>query len=474
MNEAPGHHPALRRRLLLISTAVLVGLALLAMGLMISYSKKTADRSYDIMLNSATLQMANAVRHTEQGVIVDIPVSAFATLALAPQDRVFYRISINGSFLTGYRSLPAPPPRSPSQRQLTLQQPDFFDAEFDGEPVRIARLIRLNTERLPHDEIQIELAQTRLARQQLADDILYPALELILGLLFSALLLLWLGIYYALRPFALIARALARRRPRDLTPLSLPVPRETLPLLNTINHFIARQQQMLSQLETRTSVAAHQLRTPLASLRALSENARDEQDAEKQRIQLYGLIAQCDQLALTVDHLLNQAMLDHRFHSQELIPLELNALVRKVCLALAVPALQRRVALSFEAADTPLWIRGDEVALTQMLNNLIDNAVAHSPPDSQVEILLRKAPGPTVLIRDRGPGIPTTEKEKVFERFYRGNSNRYRGSGLGMAIARDVAEHHGARILLEDNKPGGLQVEIHFEAHHFEFHRSRS
>ncbi|MDX1267736.1 MAG: sensor histidine kinase N-terminal domain-containing protein, partial [Oceanisphaera sp.] len=247
MNQTRGYHPALRRRLLLLSGMVLVGLALLAMGLMISYSKKTADRSYDIMLNSAILQMANAVRRTEQGFNVDIPVSAFTTLALAPQDRVFYRISINGNFLTGYRSLPTPPPRPPSQRQLTLQQPDFFDAEFDGEPIRIARLIRLNTERLPHDEIQIELAQTRLARQQLADDILYPALELILGLLVSALLLLWLGIYYALRPFALIARALARRRPRDLTPLSLPVPKETLPLLNTINHFIARQQQMLSR-----------------------------------------------------------------------------------------------------------------------------------------------------------------------------------------------------------------------------------
>lgn len=465
MNMPVGRHPPLRRRLLLLSAVVLIGLSLLASGLMISYSKKTADRSYDIMLNSAILQLANAVRHGEQGFIVDMPVSAFATLAQAPQDRVFYRISINGNFLTGYAALPTPPPKRLSATSLTQQQPDFFDSQFSGEPVRVARLTRLNTERLPHDEIQVELAQTRLAREQLKNEILYPALELILGLLFSALLLLWLGIYYALRPFTLIARALARRRSRDLTPLLLPVPKEALPLLHTINHFIARQQQMLERMESTTSVAAHQLRTPLASLRALSENARDEQDTTKRQGLLGELIRQCDQLSLTVSHLLNQSMLEHRFHSQELRPVELNATVKQACLALAVPALQQHIELSFEPAPTPLWIQGDEIALTQMLNNLIDNAVAHAPAHTRVDIMLCTTPDPAILIRDSGPGIPPDEREKVFARFYRGSQHRYMGSGLGMAIARDVAEHHGARIHLLDNESDGLKVEIRFSTY---------
>src|SRR5690606_29077417 len=149
---------------------------------------------------------------------------------------------------------------------------------YSGEQVRVARLIRLNTERLPPDEITIELAQTRLAREQLRAQMLHPAQELILLVVGCALLLLWLGIYYAFRPFKMLALALAKRPPRDLTPLSLPVPKETLPLLDTINHFIARQHEILARMESYTSVAAHQLRTPLASLRALSENARDEAD----------------------------------------------------------------------------------------------------------------------------------------------------------------------------------------------------
>ncbi|PSJ42586.1 sensor histidine kinase [Zobellella endophytica] len=463
MSRAAEHHPALRRRLLLISGAVLTGLALLAVALMVSYSRKTADRSYDLMLGSAVLQMADAVRHGGQGFSVDIPVSAFATLAQAPEDRVFYRISINGEFLTGYRDLPAPPGKSPSRRPLTQERPDFYTADYAGEHIRVARLTRLNTERLPPDQITIELAQTRLARRQLSEEMMHPALELLLGLLASALLLLWLGIYYAFLPFRQLARALARRQPRDLTPLSLPVPRETLPLLDTINHFIARQHEILARMESYTSVAAHQLRTPLASLRALCENARDEADEDKRRRLLSGLIGQCDQLSLTVRHLLNQAVLDHRFHSRELVPVELNTLVKGVCLELAIQALHRRVALAFEPADAPQWIAGDEFALTQMLKNLIENAVAHSPPEAQVEIHVLSRAAPAIHILDRGPGLPEAEKARVFERFYRGAASRYAGSGLGMAIARDVAEHHGARILLHDHAPSGLDVEIRFQ-----------
>lgn len=440
---------------------------------MMAYSKKTADLSYDIMLNSAILQLANAVRHGEQGFEVDIPVSAFATLAQAPNDRVFYRISVNGQFLTGYADMPTAPPLPKLSQTVTQQAPDFFDKNFSGEPIRVARLIRLSSERLPHDEIHIELAQTRLARQQLSQDILYPALELILILLASTLLLLWLGIYYALRPFTLVARALARRRPRDLTPLDLPVPQETLPLLTTINHFISHQHQILNRMESDTAVAAHQLRTPLASLRALSENARDETEPCKRQQLLSGLIEQCDLLSLTVSHLLNQARLNHRFHSQEQQPLELNELVKKACLAFAVPALRRQVELSFTQATAAIWIQGDDIALLQMLNNLIDNGVAHAPADSQVEVVVRDYPCPTIMICDSGPGIAPEEREKVFARFYRGNEQRYHGSGLGMAIAQDIAEHHGAHIYLHDNTTAmakaenlGLAVEIRFASSH--------
>ncbi|OXY83635.1 sensor histidine kinase [Oceanimonas doudoroffii] len=454
------HHPALRRRLLVLSGVVLTVLALLALALMHNYARRTADRSYDMMLNSAILQLGQSVRHTGQGFAVDLPVAAFATLAQAPQDRVFYRISVNGEVLTGYPDLPAPPPRAPEEQALTQARPDFFNLTYQDEAIRVARLVRLNTERLPQDEIVIELAQTRLARDAMAEAMLHPALELMLAVLAVALGLLWLGIYYAFSPFRQLARALSRRSPRDLTPLALPVPKETLPLLDTINDFIARQQALLERVESYTSVAAHQLRTPLATLRALCENARDEGDNGRRQRLLAQLVEQCDQLSLTVRHLLNQALLDHRFHSREPEPVALNALVRQVCMELAVQALHRGVELAFVPAPAERQLRGDAFALTQMLNNLIENAVAHSPADGLVEIAVG-ADG-CIYIRDSGPGIADQEKERVFERFYRGTASRHHGSGLGMAIARDVAEHHHARIRLTDNHPHGLTVEIRF------------
>ncbi|MCC4263997.1 sensor histidine kinase N-terminal domain-containing protein [Oceanimonas baumannii] len=456
------HHPALRRRLLALSGAILVSLALLTLVLMHGYARRTADSSYDLMLGSAVLQLGQSVRRTSQGFTVDLPVAAFATLAQARDDRVFYRISVNGDVLTGYPDLPAPPPRSLSKQPLTQARPDFFNVIYQGEPIRVARLFRLNTERLPPDEIVIELAQTRQARNAMADDMLHPALELMLVVLTVALGLLWLGIYYAFSPFRQLARALEQRSPKELTPLALPVPKETLPLLDTINHFIARQQALLERVESYTSVAAHQLRTPLATLRALCENARDEtDDARRQRL-LAQLVEQCDQLSLTVRHLLNQAMLDHRFHSLEPKPVALNELTRRVCMELAVQALHRRVELAFEAAPAEVHIKGDAFALTQMLNNLIENAVAHSPEHGLVEIGV--AMDGRIYIRDQGPGIAGDEKEKVFERFYRGTASRHHGSGMGMAIARDVAEHHHAYIYLADNVPHGLVVEIRFNA----------
>ncbi|MCT7653934.1 sensor histidine kinase N-terminal domain-containing protein [Oceanimonas sp. NS1] len=212
------HHPALRRRLLVLSGVVLTVLALLALALMHNYARRTADRSYDMMLNSAILQLGQSVRHTGQGFAVDLPVAAFATLAQAPQDRVFYRISVNGEVLTGYPDLPAPPPRAPEEQALTQARPDFFNLTYQDEAIRVARLVRLNTERLPQDEIVIELAQTRLARDAMAEAMLHPALELMLAVLAVALGLLWLGIYYAFSPFRQLARALSRRSPRDLTP----------------------------------------------------------------------------------------------------------------------------------------------------------------------------------------------------------------------------------------------------------------
>lgn len=239
------------------------------------------------------------------------------------------------------------------------------------------------------------------------------------------------------------------------------MPKETLPLLDTINHFIARQQALLERVESYTSVAAHQLRTPLASLRALCENARDETDNIRRQQLLAQLVEQCDQLSLTVRHLLNQAMLDHRFHSREPEPVALNDLTRRVCLELAVQSLHRGVELAFEPAPAEQHIQGDAFALTQMLNNLIENAVAHSPEGGLVEIAVLAGGG--IRIRDSGPGIPADEKDRVFERFYRGTASRHHGSGMGMAIARDVAEHHHAHIHLADNVPHGLVVEIRFE-----------
>jgi two-component system sensor histidine kinase TctE len=99
-----------------------------------------------------------------------------------------------------------------------------------------------------------------------------------------------------------------------------------------------------------------------------------------------------------------------------------------------------------------------------MVRNLLENAVKYSPHHSLVEVSIFIVGSNIVLqIRDQGAGIPNDEKERVFEYFYRSKNNVKSGTGIGLAIAHEVAEHHKAALILKDNKPTGLVVEVHFK-----------
>ena len=116
-------------------------------------------------------------------------------------------------------------------------------------------------------------------------------------------------------------------------------------------------------------------------------------------------------------------------------------------------------------ADAPVRIEGERAALTALVRNLADNAVRYSPPGSRVELRVAAAGGSASLqVDDAGPGIPTGDRERVFDRFYRRGQGDEPGTGLGLAIVRGVAQRHGATVALEDSPLGGLRVALRFGA----------
>lgn len=457
---------SIRRKLLCMTSVLLIAVSLLGVRASQSYAQRSAQLSYDRLLTGAALQIAEQISLRQGKVVADLPRAAFETLALAPDDRVYYRIlGPDDEHITGYDDLPSAPATRISHAGSVdgdTFRKVFFDAPYRGEAVRFVMLERLLTETDFSGYIQIQIGQTSLARTSLADEISLRALQLIALLFIVALLLVSLGIWMTLRPLERLNSALARRSSVDLSPLDLAVPREISKLVGTINHFMQQLGGTLDGLQRLTSEAAHQIRTPLAGLRSQAQNALDEEDAGLRQKQLNRVLESADRLSDTVNQLLSQAVLAHRLRSQQMEPVALDQLVRELCRELALPALEQGVELAYDGDDVVL-LQGNAFALRQMVQNILENAIRYSNPGSEVQVRLEQDERYISLaVADQGPGIPDAEKPLVFERFYRSPSNVRTGSGLGLAIAKDVASYHRASLKLTDNQPAGLVVTVRF------------
>ncbi|NLQ16926.1 sensor histidine kinase [Marinomonas sp. M1K-6] len=465
-NRALKKAPSLRFRFILAGVLVIGIIAGLAINLIFDYSQKLADLSYDRLLRSALLQMDENVSLIRNEASIDIPWSAFATLAQAQEDRVFYKVeSVKQGFITGYQDLGTP--TGPS----VLDEIQFYDQEYSGEMVRFAWIERYLTDPETADTVRIVLGQTRLSREEMSTAITQRAVEVVVFIALVAIALIAIGSHLVLRPLHRIEWALEERVMGDLTPLDINTPKETHHLKVAINHFMARLQTNLEQLENYTADAAHQLRTPLASLRALAENARDNistagTSPHAQYQALENIVKQCDALSQTVTLLLNQAVVSHRLQTHRLEPINLLEPIRASCRAQAVTALHQGVQLSLDCGLTTACILGDGFAIQQMMQNLIENAVRYSAvgANNATEVIVQVRAFEhfyRVEVIDYGGGIPDVEKERVFERFYRGRYD-IAGSGVGLAMVKDIVDHHGAKIEILDTHPKGTTFQVDF------------
>lgn len=438
---------------LTVLALLLAGIGLVA--LIRDYARGASDSAFDRLLAASAFTIAGAVQIEDGAVTVELPTASLAMLDFSDDDRVFYEVAApDGAFVTGYRDLGAGLPPAASAT------PDFTDGRYHGEAVRIATVGRLVFVDGEAGWATIRVAETRGARAALASEILGQAALPLAALGLIALGLVWFGIRYAFAPLVVMERELRRRAPEDLSPVQVPVPVEVQQLAGALNDFIARLRSVMERVSGLVADAAHQVRTPLASLRAQAEIAVDEDDPARLRDR----VVRIHQNAVQASHLVNQLLMDatvrHRLEAREATVVALDAIVEDVRQRLDFEEAGRlSVALAPEAARA--GVSGDRVALREMLWNLVHNALTHAP-GGDVEIEAAVERGRAVLrVSDRGPGIPAAEKNLVLERFARGEGSRDRpGSGLGLSIVRTVAEAHGGTLALLDRPGGGLRVEV--------------
>jgi two-component system OmpR family sensor kinase len=273
---------------------------------------------------------------------------------------------------------------------------------------------------------------------------------------------IWFGVGRALRPLEELSADLRSRSASALAPIEAnALPDEIQPLIASLNDLLARLERALELQREFLADAAHELRTPLTAVQVqlqVLERAATEEDRQLALSRLEQGVRRSTRL---VQQLLALARQEPDRLAAPMQSVDLLALVRHAVDDFAQIAPRTGLVLELEAE--PCSVRGDAEGLRVMVNNLLDNAMRYTPAGGSVRVALRpERDGIVLRVADTGPGIPPGERERVFERFYRGAAADSDGSGLGLAIVKRVAERHRGRVELEDGPNGrGLTVVVH-------------
>jgi two-component system sensor histidine kinase QseC len=320
-------------------------------------------------------------------------------------------------------------------------------------------------------DVQVLVAERDDARA----DIVRAALRgifwpLALALPLLAVLAAWV-VHRGLLPLRRLREQLAQRQPAStepLRPLSLDgAPSEIAPLVATLDGLFARIAGLLDSERRFTADAAHELRTPIAAVRAQAQVALAETDDATRRHALQATLQGCDRATRLVEQLLTLSRLEAGAALPP-APVDLAALARRVLADLAPQALARGQALTLDA-DAAAVVPGDATLLAVLLRNLVDNALRHAPDGAPVAVRVAPAGGgrgATLQVDDGGPGLPDEQLAKLGERFWRGpQAAAGSGSGLGWSIVRRIAAVQGLALQVGRSAAlGGLSVAVHWPA----------
>lgn len=412
---------------------------LLVSGMLITaawiYARAAADVAFDRLLLGAAFQMSENLAVADGKLRFVLPPSAFELLGLADRDRIFYRVvDPVGDTLTGYADLAAKTDLASSRAE-----PTFNNASYMGVPVRTVTIAHAVS--LPDGPgwAYVVVAQTTQARRALASELTTRATLLVTLMSLIAIVGTALAVRYSLRPVNDLATALRERDPKDLTPLTIEVPREIHPFVTSINYFITRLDERIKLLQRYIADSAHQIRTPLTALSAQVSLIDEQKLAPDDRRHLARVQSRTAELAALTNQLLNHAMVIHRFDSIQLAPVSLNDVAR-MAFRTAVPiTVDPDIVVSFEAADDDPQAMGDVLSLREAIVNVIDNALRHGAVHRLEVRVRRHGAFCRIEVLDDGPGIKEEEWPHIISRFYSKSADSRGSSGLGFAIAAEVA-----------------------------------
>lgn len=337
---------------------------------------------------------------------------------------------------------------------LNQQSAGYSTLTVDGYDWRIYVLEVANTSKrvvvCEREDVRGELISAVALRTLLPDLLGLPLLTA----------LLWWSIGWGLAPLSRMAEQIRERDPNNLKPLSItPLPQELDTIAGALNRLLERLRKMRIREKRFIADAAHELRTPLAVLDLHAQNALATDDASDRKDSLNHLRSGVARSTRLVTQLLTLARLEPEEESQPTYRYA-NVLheTRETLAKLSPLAAERQQQLLLDADDTAAWQIEEELgAIETLIQNLVGNAIQHSPEHSTIVVTLVATPQDmTIIVDDQGAGIPAPERQRVIERFQRAGPGA--GAGLGLSIVERLVKRHKGWLQLEDAPSGGLRV----------------
>lgn len=339
----------------------------------------------------------------------------------------------------------------------------YSNIDYAGAQWRVFRLQA--SERI--DEGVVVMARHRVTRM-----LAHPVTEMIVGYMIIQLILVGLIIWFAvnkgLAPLHKLAGEIRSRHDSDLSPVDTThMPHDLRPVTDALNQLFERLQISFEREREFTNHAAHELRTPLASLKMQIQVAMRENDAARREDKLATVQRGVDRAEHVVNQLLAMARLEPDSQRMAMERIDFAAVVESVMEDHVPLAEARSVQVQYEAGES-VYVTGNTQSLRILIGNLLDNAVRYTPEGGNVALTTqRDATGAAIFrIADNGPGIPVDQRQRIFERFTRLPGSKGGGVGMGLSIALKIADLHQATLEVADppEEQSGTVIIVRFPA----------
>lgn len=372
-----------------------------------------------------------------------------------PDEMICQLWSLDGKLITTARGGPLLP--------ATAIPDGISNQVLDGERWRVFALTD------PANGVRILTAERRDLRRSLIMDMALKLAAPLALVLPAMVLLIWVAVRRGLVPLERLRRSVQARSADALEPIPTEgVPQELTPMVNALNSLFARLASAFERERRFTGDAAHELRTPLAGIKTQLQVARAAEGVVRERA-LAQAEAGLDRMSRLVTQMLVLARLEGHPAVDPLEPgsCELAGVVETVLRELQPVSTQRKVGLVTQGAMTGIKAPLPASLLHTALRNLVENALNHSPPGSQVVVAYAVEPGRRCLsVLDTGPGLPPEELAQVTRRFYRTGNLDHPGTGLGLSIVAAITQRYGLQLHLENRRDAkaGLAARLEFPA----------